>query len=100
MALILVSEKRSFCYSFLRICMRIVKRIRRRYASAKMAVSIGDTGDIPTGEGEHPITKHGGRSQNGFSIQKRDRASQAKGASQGGGPMPTPDLHQTAAKVA
>src|SRR5215831_5066722 len=66
----------------------------------KGIVSMGDTGGLPTGAGEHPVTKHGGRSQHGFSIQKRDRAFQAKGASQGGGPMPTPDLHQTATKVA
>src|SRR5215831_13486058 len=78
----------------------ILNLFSHRIYREKGIVSIGDTGGLPTGAGEHPVTKHGGRSQYGFSIQKRDRAFQATGASQGGGPMPTPDLHHTAAKVA
>src|SRR5215475_3405635 len=100
MALILVSEKRSLCYSFLRTCTRIVKRIRRRYASAKMAVSIGVPGSTPTREGANSGTKSGGRSPDGLSGPQRHRASQDAGPTMGGGPMSTPDLHPTAAKVA
>ena len=39
--MILVSNKRSFGYFFLRKCARIVKQIRRRYASSKTAVLLG-----------------------------------------------------------
>ena len=31
-------------------------------------VSTGDTGGIPAGTGEHPVTKSGGRSQDGCHI--------------------------------
>src|SRR5215475_9191758 len=100
MALILVSEKRSFCYSFLRKGTRIVKRILRRYAPAKMAVSIGVPGSTPTREGANRGTTPGGRLLDGLSVHQRNRASQDEGPTMGGGPMSTPDLHPTDAKVA
>jgi hypothetical protein len=68
MALILVSDKRSFCYSFLSACTRIVKGIRRRHASGKTVVSTGAPGGIPTGEGENSVTKPEGRSRDGFRV--------------------------------
>src|SRR5205814_2049496 len=76
------------------------KRMPRRYASSKPLVSMGATGGIPTGEGEHRVSKHGERSQDGCSIQPRDHASPDQGTSKGGGPMATPDLHRTAATFA
>src|SRR5215471_16899045 len=45
-------------------------------------------------------TKSGGCAPEGISVPQRSRASQDEGPTMGGGPMPTPDLHHTAAKVA
>src|SRR5262249_52238114 len=80
---------------FKAIYMMILRLFSHRRYRKKGIVYIGDTGGLLTGAGENLATKHGGRSPHGFRIQKRERASQAKGASQGGGPMPTPDLHHT-----
>src|SRR5215472_1763739 len=80
--------------------MRIVKRIRRRYTSSKTAVSTGAPGGTPNSEGANRGTKPGGRSPDGLSIPQRARASQDESQTMGGRPMPTPDLHPTAAKVA
>src|SRR5262249_608231 len=73
--------QKSLLTSFIAISLMILSLFSHRIYRKKGIVSIGDTGGLPTGAGENPATKHGGRSQHGFSIQKRDRASQAKGAS-------------------
>jgi hypothetical protein len=46
----------------------ILRLFSPRIYRKKWIVSTGDTGGIPAGTGEHPVTKSGGRSQDGGHI--------------------------------
>jgi hypothetical protein len=60
--------KRSLGTYFIAIYLMIFSLFAHRIYRKKRIVSPGDIGGIPAGTGENPVTKSGGRSQDGCRI--------------------------------